>query len=832
MMVVYIDSSLTCEVAYQPGSRPETVQTLPETDDAVDGEGVKDDAVTVPAASPEPEAPSDGEAGSVSVSDLSITPGLDESWENILLLGTDAGTLSEPSDSDAILICSVNKNTGAIRLTSVMRDSEVMIEGKSCRLSSAYYLGGAKLAMRTVNECFGMNISKYVAVDFSAFAAIAEKVGGIETDVTRNEAEEINRLVFQQYRMLYMQGRITQEEYNNAYLADILKANGEGIHLSGMQTLAYARIRKQDGDFGRAERQRAVLNKLMVKLKGKSTAELLDLAMDSLGVVRTNMDLNAILTLAQKVLAREGFNGAETFVLPVRGTYTEDKRDGETILRNIDFEANQRALKEFIYAEPYTATTPAPAAEATPAPATEDESASLVWVSNAGLYYHTSVNCSTLSGLPRQVTLENAIQRGNIPCPECYGEEAQSYPATAITTLYATEGGRWYHSDQNCQGMTGAVAVTEASAIKAGKTACPVCIGYYATEKGKWYHCYSNCQGMTNAVTKPKAEWEAMGKTACPVCMSSYDPASAIPKETQVFATQGGSYFHTKNNCSGMKGASQIGISTAVKYGKTACPTCVKPANIHVFARKDGTYYHTKATCSGMKSASYVTAQTAIKAGKKACPSCNAKNLSGSSASSGNTGTATTTKLSGTTTKDTNTYVYATKAGKYCHTNSTCSGMTGATKVTLQTAINAGKKACPTCFKAGNVNVFATTTGKYYHTKSNCSGMTNALTVTVTKAKNAGKTACPTCAKQLGSLFDKKTTTNTNNNNTNTNSNSATASSVVYIKTGSGAGAYYHKAAKCTGQGFTEGTSVTLEYALSKGYKACPSCKPPSKIST
>ncbi len=112
--------------------------------------------------------------------------------------------------------------------------------------------------------------------------------------------------------------------------------------------------------------------------------------------------------------------------------------------------------------------------------------------------------------------------------------------------------------------------------------------------------------------------------------------------------------------------------------------------------------------------------------------------------------------------------------------------------------------------------------------------MTKALTVTVTKAKNAGKTACPTCAKQLGSLFDKKTTTNTNTNNTNanTNSNSASASSVVYIRTGSGAGAYYHKAAKCTGQGFADGTSVTLEYALSKGYKACPSCKPPSKIST
>lgn len=509
---------------------------------------------------------------------------------------------------------------------------------------------------------------------------------------------------------------------------------------------------------------------------------------------------------------------------------------------------------------PVTSETPsAPAVTTTPTPEsgtdfaglptsipeqnTENTAATYVWIANSGLYYHTTESCPNLGGLnPSKVTIELAKQRGMDPCPQCSGgvdQFSSGDAGTAVTpgsTFYATNGGKWYHSNQTCQGMNGAVAVTEANAVKAGKTACPVCIGYYGTPGGKWYHGYSNCQSMTNAVTKTKAEWEAMGKTACPVCLSGKDTVNInkVPTETQVFATQGGSYFHTKNNCSGMKGASQIGISTAVKYGKTACPTCVKPASIYVFARKDGTYYHTKATCSGMKSASYVTAQTAIKAGKKACPSCNAKNLSGSSASSGNTSAATATKLSGTTTKDTNTYVYATKAGKYCHTNSTCSGMTGAVRVTIQTAINAGKKACPTCFKAGNVNVFATTTGKYYHTKSNCSGMTKPLTVTVTKAKNAGKTACPTCAKQLGSLFDKKTTTNTNNNNnnTNTNSNSASASSVVYIKTGSGAGAYYHKAAKCTGQGFAEGTSVTLEYALSKGYKACPSCKPPSKIST
>ena len=48
------------------------------------------------------------EAGSINVSDLSITPGLDESWENILLLGIDGRVLTETSRSDTMMICSIN----------------------------------------------------------------------------------------------------------------------------------------------------------------------------------------------------------------------------------------------------------------------------------------------------------------------------------------------------------------------------------------------------------------------------------------------------------------------------------------------------------------------------------------------------------------------------------------------------------------------------------------------------------------------------------------------------------------------------------------------------
>lgn len=289
------------------------------------------------------------EAGSINVEDLRITAGLDEKWENILLMGTDSRVLSEPCRTDTMMICSINKTTGEIKLTTLMRDSEVKIDGKSRRLNSAYFFGGAKLAMRTVNESFGMNITKYVIVDFSAFATIAEKVGGVEIDVTKNEAAEINHNVAEQYRLLVRQGKMAYEDAEKAFYGCLLEGGGSQLHLNGMQTLGYARIRKLDSDFARAERQRKVLNLLMLKIKDKSTVELMDLLMDSMSIMKTNLDMNTIMTLGQKVISREGFNGASTYVIPVQGTYKEEKRNDDAMLWDIDFEANKRELHAFIY---------------------------------------------------------------------------------------------------------------------------------------------------------------------------------------------------------------------------------------------------------------------------------------------------------------------------------------------------------------------------------------------------------------------------------------------------------------------------------------------------
>ncbi len=291
------------------------------------------------------------DGNSVSVKDLAVTPGLDESWLNILLLGADTRNPHEACRTDTMIICSINRSSGEIKLTSLMRDTALRINGGTNRINSAYFFGGANLAMQTVNSNFGMNIQYYAFVDFSGFATIAEKLGGIEMDITKNEMDQINHNVREQYAIQIKLGRADYDAAKAEYLASELTQYGKNVHLNGMQTLGYARIRKLDSDFGRAERQRAVLNKLMLKMKGASSQRIMELVLGNLSNFKTNLNTNTIVELAGLVLGREGFEGAKELRLPETGTYVQERRGNEDMLYDVDLEANTRKLHQFIYGQ-------------------------------------------------------------------------------------------------------------------------------------------------------------------------------------------------------------------------------------------------------------------------------------------------------------------------------------------------------------------------------------------------------------------------------------------------------------------------------------------------
>ena len=167
---------------------------------------------------------------------------------NIALFGVDAVD-GDVGRSDSIMIATIDTVHKKLKLTSIMRDSYVAIDGHgNDKLNHAYAFGGPQLAIKTLNENFDLNIENFASVNFETLPKIIDELGGIELNI---DADEL--------------------EYINGYIAHLNNINGTsepaiestGIqHVSGTQALAFCRIRyTSGGDYKRTERHREVLNR-------------------------------------------------------------------------------------------------------------------------------------------------------------------------------------------------------------------------------------------------------------------------------------------------------------------------------------------------------------------------------------------------------------------------------------------------------------------------------------------------------------------------------------------------------------------------------------------
>lgn len=267
--------------------------------------------------------------------DLRPAQGLDENWINVLLIGTD--TRENELDSgraDTMIICSLNKQTGAVKLTSLQRDTWVQIgdSGNKNRLNAAHTFGGANLLMQTINLTYNMNITQYVTVNFYGIADIVDALGGVTVYLEEGEAGTINSSV--------------EEKYSETDTQRITTGVGEA-RLNGAQALAYVRIRKLDNDFGRTNRQRKLLSAMLTEVKNGSMLQKMDFISECLKCVKTNLSLGDILTLSSVVL-EHGLGDFSTNTVPGEGMYHYDSADGVSKLV-IDQEECTRAIHQFIY---------------------------------------------------------------------------------------------------------------------------------------------------------------------------------------------------------------------------------------------------------------------------------------------------------------------------------------------------------------------------------------------------------------------------------------------------------------------------------------------------
>ena len=265
---------------------------------------------------------------------LSLTGGLPESPFNVLLLGVD--TLNDGAQrSDTMMIASVSRK--GLKLTSLQRDVVANIEGHGrAKLNAAFAYGGPELAMRTVNETFGMNIMRYAVVDFTAVVKLVDALGGIEVDISEDEMRHINKNLYLSRTVFLPLG----------YTAQPMTAYGEDTHLNGLEALAYARIRKLDSDFMRTSRQRTVISAMLERIGENlyNPVMLYNFVRTAFGCVDTNLSAVELVSLGEKALLS---GHVEQLRLPVNGTFD----DNGSTLTMTDRQANVDKLYQFLYGE-------------------------------------------------------------------------------------------------------------------------------------------------------------------------------------------------------------------------------------------------------------------------------------------------------------------------------------------------------------------------------------------------------------------------------------------------------------------------------------------------
>lgn len=265
----------------------------------------------------------------------------DESIKNIALFGLDARENEDTGRSDALMILTVDNKHKKLKLTSILRDSEVQIEGYgSDKITHAYAYGGPELAIKTLNQNFHLDISDYATVNFFQMAEIVDAFGGTQVHISYDEMNEINTNL----------ALLASESYDaNVLDSDYMYEDGD-VLLNGNQAVAYARIRHlEGGDDMRAGRQQEVLKGLISQLKGKSKLEYPDLIHEIMPMCETSLDFGDITGMSPIMF--EDFS-METLSIPgeEENAYGDYNEEGRWVYL-YDVELASQHLNRFIYEE-------------------------------------------------------------------------------------------------------------------------------------------------------------------------------------------------------------------------------------------------------------------------------------------------------------------------------------------------------------------------------------------------------------------------------------------------------------------------------------------------
>ena len=208
--------------------------------------------------------------------------------KNILFLGVDSnGRMTDPffgTRSDTIIIVSIDKYGKSVNVVSIPRDSKVYLaKGQGVeKINAAHALGGVDLAVKTIENNFGIDINNYVVVNYAGVKDFVRAIGGIPINVEKR---------------MYYRDRTAGLTVNLRPGYQVLNAE---------QAEEYVRFRHDAmGDIGRIKRQQHFLKAVLKKLKSSDTLlkapEIVDVLSKNIKTDLNLFEISKLLTLAGQI---------------------------------------------------------------------------------------------------------------------------------------------------------------------------------------------------------------------------------------------------------------------------------------------------------------------------------------------------------------------------------------------------------------------------------------------------------------------------------------------------------------------------------------------------
>ncbi|MEA2722089.1 MAG: polyisoprenyl-teichoic acid--peptidoglycan teichoic acid transferase [Candidatus Eremiobacteraeota bacterium] len=267
----------------------------------------------------------------------------------VMLLGTDFNRdekgmpYSKGARSDTIMVLGIDFPSKSMKLISVLRDTEAIVNGRDEKINQAYSDGGVKLADQVLGEFAGLpknergtSFDRYIVVNANGLKDFVNAIGGIEVPVTETM------------------------DYDDSWGQLHIHFKPGLQHMDGQKAMEYSRFRHDAcSDLCRTQRQQQIIHITMAKLKSQKLNSLVHIV-PLIGAINKNVKTN--LT----------FNEEQSLAWAFRNANVADLSKAET-LKYVDTKETtyggevaipDAAQKAKLFAElvgPYGNVTPPPA---------------------------------------------------------------------------------------------------------------------------------------------------------------------------------------------------------------------------------------------------------------------------------------------------------------------------------------------------------------------------------------------------------------------------------------------------------------------------------------